>query len=317
MPATDLEPTEYRPRHARADGVPAATGVPAEVDAADLFTLTGVSRIYGSVDGLRAVDLSLRDGAVTGVIGPNGSGKSTLLRLLAGVDRPSSGTIRYRGGSVRVGGIGAYVDGYGLWRRWTVRQNLTYVAALTDQTGRVDEVLEKNLLTGAAGSQVRKLSLGNRARVGLALADVGGSDCVILDEPLNGLDPDVRDAYRSYLHITAASRSLVISSHDLNEIESLCDDLVLLRSGQVQYSGSVADFLADGEIQVVHPPRAADTALHDALVVAGGYVVARAGTLRCRGLSRVQVEATVDQISPGVRVETRSADLEDAYHDFR
>jgi ABC-2 type transport system ATP-binding protein len=212
-------------------------------------TVERVTHSYGTRTALKNVSFSMSAGSVTGLVGANGSGKSTLLRILAGVQRPTSGrVVQFDGDLARSEssgrGIGAAVDGMALWPGWTVRRNLEYLTALagvprTEIPGALDAVG----LAAAAPSRLRTLSLGNRQRVSLAAAILVGRRIVLLDEPMNGLDPEARQAVRDLIiRLAGQGKTVVLSSHDLHDVESLCGRLVVLSEGELAFAGSTSAY---------------------------------------------------------------------------
>lgn len=232
------------------------------------MTAEGVGHRYGRRIALIDVSFAVRRGTVTGLVGANGSGKSTLLRIMAGVQNASDGRIRIAGEPLdaREGagrGTGAAVDGMSLWPSWTVRRNLAYVAGLAgasrDDVRRAAALvrIDRELPT-----RLRRLSLGNRQRVALAAAIVAGTELVLLDEPMNGLDPDTRAVVRDVIvRLSGEGRAVVLSSHDLHDVDAVCSDLLVLDEGRLTHAGPLAGFDADATVVVVRvAPEDADRA---------------------------------------------------------
>jgi len=214
-----------------------------------MIELEGIGKTYRSLTGreVRAVDqLTLRvvPGEVLGVAGPNGAGKSTLISLLLGYLRPSEGVVRIAGMEPR-----AYVERYGVGylselvdvpARWRVQEALTRYAVLAgvpdgELTLRVDEVVERLGLDEHRAKQVRHLSKGNRQRLGLAQALLRGERIFILDEPTHGLDPLWTARFREIVaSLRHPARVVIIASHNLEELERLCDRVAIMDRGQLQ-----------------------------------------------------------------------------------
>jgi ABC-2 type transport system ATP-binding protein len=201
---------------------------------------------------LDEVSLSVRAGAVTGLLGPSGSGKSTLMRAVVGVQARVSGTVEVLGrpaGTPALRREVAYVaQGGGVYRDLTVSQNLRHLAALLGLRGRrgehaVARALDAVGLAGRRGDLVGRLSGGQVSRVSLAGALLGEPRLLVLDEPTVGLDPVLRDdLWRTFAGLAATGVSLLVSTHVMDEA-ARCDDLVLLHAGRVLATGAPRDLL--------------------------------------------------------------------------
>lgn len=221
----------------------------------------GLRKAYA--DGFVAVkDVSFRveRGQVVGLLGPNGAGKTTTLRMLMGLIEPTDGSLRVFGHRVRPGApvlsrIGCFVEGVGLMPHLSGRQNLTLYWAATGrpvQDAHFDEVIEIAGLGAALDRKVRTYSQGMRQRVAIAQAMLGLPDLLVLDEPTNGLDPpqiaEMRQVLQSY---AVGGRSVLVSSHQLAEVEQTCSHVVVVNAGEVIASGTVAEVVGvGGEIDI-------------------------------------------------------------------
>lgn len=224
----------------------------------ELCTVDDISHSYGTRVALENVSFSLHSGTVVGLVGANGSGKSTLLRILAGVQRATSGRVTQFGTDLSAAessgrGIGAATDGMAMWPGWSARRNLEYVAGLSgappDQVTAVMEVVD---IAAETRTRLRSLSLGNRQRVALAAAILVGTGVVLLDEPMNGLDPDARRRVRALVtRLSGQGRTVLLSSHDLNDVESLCGQLLVLDQGRLVFSGPTHEFAGSGRMSVL------------------------------------------------------------------
>ncbi|MFW5468603.1 ATP-binding cassette domain-containing protein [Knoellia sp. CPCC 206435] len=217
---------------------------------------TGVTRRYGKGIALDDVDLSLQPG-VTGLLGPNGAGKTTLLRLLATVLPPSEGRCRILGLDPDVPaerteirrGLGYLPQEAGYPRGFTAFQFVDYVAALkewTDRSQRHAEVVRVLSLVGMqelAGKKMRRLSGGQRRRVALAQAFLGSPDLLVLDEPTNGLDPEQRASLRGVLSGAGQHSTVLLATHQTEDVAALCERVVVLDAGHVTYDGPVRDLV--------------------------------------------------------------------------
>ncbi|MFD6969543.1 ABC transporter ATP-binding protein [Streptomyces sp. NPDC059979] len=215
--------------------------------------LSGIGKRFGDHQALEDVSFELRPGKVTGLLGPNGAGKSTLLRILLGLARPDSGTALVLGtepgtAPERARRIGVVMDAIGFPPRMTVRRQLEISArSLGLPASRIDEVLAQVGLEGAAArKRIRALSTGMRQRLALAVALLPDPELLILDEPLNGLDPDgIRWMRRLVEQVAADGRTVLIASHMLSEVEQSVDDIVVLRRS-VLFTGSLQDLVRRG-----------------------------------------------------------------------
>lgn len=207
-----------------------------------------VTHFYGKTRALSDVSFSLTPGRITGLVGANGSGKSTLLRILAGVQRPTRGHVLQCGrdisASESVGvGVGAAIDGMALWPHWSARRTLSYIAALAGRTNRDVDRVVLDAQIDRPHQPLRTLSLGNRQRVALAAAMLLGTQLLLLDEPMNGLDPLATQAMRDLvLRLSGEGRTILLSSHDLNEVELLAPSLIALSHGRATFVGATSTF---------------------------------------------------------------------------
>ncbi|GAB3726930.1 hypothetical protein GCM10027598_46390 [Amycolatopsis oliviviridis] len=202
----------------------------------------------GSATILSGVSFEARPGRVTGFLGPNGAGKSSTLRILLGLDRPTSGTalvdgVPFAGLRDPLRKVGAVLDGSGAHRARTARAHLKWVAAAGGiPRGRVDEVLAEVGLSAAAGKRVRGYSLGMGRRLALAAALLGDPEVLVLDEPVNGLDPEGIRWIRGFLRERAAAgRTVLLSSHLMGELSETVDDVVVIDGGRIVAQGTLAE----------------------------------------------------------------------------
>lgn len=286
-------------------------------------TATNITHAYGARPALEDVSLELLPATVVGLVGANGSGKSTLLRILAGVQRPTSGRIMQFGANIAANeaagrGLGAAVDGMAAWPSWSVRKNLEYIAGLSGASGSdVAQIATLVGITSELGTRLKRLSLGNRQRVLLGAAILTGTRLVLLDEPMNGLDPDARQRIRDLIiTLSGQGRTVLLSSHDLHDVESLCSQLLVLDEGRLAFSGPTSDFGAARRMTVLRV---------DTPDVDRAQVLLTGSGVRCRrdssGAPAVHSHdaATANRIltAAGIRVidsEERPATLEERFH---
>jgi ABC-2 type transport system ATP-binding protein len=213
----------------------------------------GVSKRFGDRRALCDVDLVAEPGRLHGLLGPNGAGKTTLMRVVLGLVRPDAGSVRILGRDVRSTagpiprGVAGCIDAPGFYPYLSGRTNLALLARLddVDATGRekrVDEVLDQVGLRAHANAAVGGYSAGMRQRLALAAAFLRQPRLLVLDEPTSSLDPAGARDVRALARRTAnEGTAVVLSSHDMAEVEELCSALTVINHGRVVYSGTVAD----------------------------------------------------------------------------
>jgi ABC-2 type transport system ATP-binding protein len=221
----------------------------------------GLTKRFGERTVVREVDLRVPRGAAFGYLGPNGAGKTTLIRMLLGLTPASGGSMRLLGLPVpqqraaALARVGAIVEEPKFHGHLTGRENLRIVAAARDRAAfaRIDGALERVGLAARADDRVRTYSLGMKQRLGIARCLLADPELLILDEPMNGLDPagiqDFRGFVRSFVD---EGRTIVLSSHLLDEVEKTCDHVAIVDRGAVVAQGSIAELRgADGRFVVV------------------------------------------------------------------
>lgn len=198
----------------------------------------GLRVVRGGREVLPGIDLDIRAGCVTGLLGPSGSGKSTLMRCIVGVQKVKAGDVRVLGepaGSPRLRPRVAYVtQAPSVYDDLSVAENLHYFAKiLRAEPGSVERAIETVGLRGFEDKLARNLSGGQRGRLSLATALLGEPELMVLDEPTVGLDPVLRhELWQMFHELADAGATLLVSSHVMDEAER-CDDLVLMRDGEV------------------------------------------------------------------------------------
>ncbi|MFD4504065.1 ABC transporter ATP-binding protein [Streptomyces sp. NPDC058457] len=230
------------------------------MDTAHAVRARGVTKCFGDVVALDAVDLDVTRGQIHGLVGPNGAGKTTLLGLLLGLAVADGGRLEILGTPVQRAlaapdGVAGFVDAPGLYPSLTARQNLAALAALrgldtgtagTAGTTGIDDVLAEVGLTDVADDKTRGFSLGMRQRLGLAAALLTRPRLLVLDEPANGLDPaGKRHVHGVLTRLAADGTAVVLSSHRMDDLEALCSEVTILATGRVVFSGPVTKLAAE------------------------------------------------------------------------
>jgi ABC-2 type transport system ATP-binding protein len=216
----------------------------------------GITKSFGNVIALDGVDLDVVAGQIHGVVGPNGAGKTTLLGLLLGLAVADRGSLEILGmptgrALTSPDGIAGFVDGPGLYPSLTASGNLAALAALRGPgapTAGIDDVLDQVGLTDVADDRVRGFSLGMRQRLGLAAALLTKPRLLVLDEPANGLDPaGKRHVHRVLTQLARDGATVVLSSHRMNDLETLCSEVTILATGRVVFSGPLGKLAAGNQ----------------------------------------------------------------------
>lgn len=243
-----------------------------------------LSKRFGSVVAVDDLDFRVEPGRVTGFLGPNGAGKTTSLRMLLGLIAPTAGSATIGGGAYRdlpspLAAVGASLEAAFHPGR-SGRGHLAVVAAAAGlPSRRVGEVLEVTGMTTYADRRVGGYSLGMRQRLGLATALLGDPGVLVLDEPINGLDPEGIRWIRSFLRSLAAEgRTILVSSHLLSEVSQTVDDVVVIAGGRLRYAGALAGLESGPVGSIVDAPDRA--ALAAALSAAGIDATAGPGGLQ-------------------------------------
>jgi ABC-2 type transport system ATP-binding protein len=261
--------------------------------------VSGLTKRFGARAAVDNVDLRVPRGSAFGYLGPNGAGKTTLIRVLLGLTRSDSGTMSLLGLPVpaergpALARVGAIVDEPRFHGHLTGRQNLKILAAARggDADKRIDPALDRTRLTHRANDKVSAYSMGMRQRLGLAACLLGDPQLLILDEPMNGLDPAGIHQMREMIRALAdEGRTVMLSSHLLDEVERTCDQVAIVDHGKVIRQGPIGELIAGAadavEVQCSDPPAAARAlsqsaiASHIVLTEAGVTVTLTPGSAR-------------------------------------
>jgi ABC-2 type transport system ATP-binding protein len=229
----------------------------------------GLTKRFGDNIAVNGVELLVPRGCAFGYLGPNGAGKTTLIRVLLGLTGADSGTMSLLGHPVprdratALARVGAIVDEPRFHGHLTGRQNLQILAAAREPAAkeRIGSSLERVGMIHRADDKVSKYSMGMRQRLGVAACLIGDPQLLILDEPMNGLDPaGMQDMRDMILSLVAEGRTVVLSSHLLDEVERTCDAVAIVDRGNVIRQGAISDLLAGSsfvvEVDCAEPLRA-------------------------------------------------------------
>lgn len=221
-----------------------------------MIRVQNLTRSFGAVRAIDGVGFEAQDGRITGLLGPNGAGKSTTLRILYTVLRPDAGSAQVDGIDVAADAlatrraIGVLPHAAGIYPQLTGRENIAYFGELHGLSGarlsrRVEELVAELGMEGYAGRRAKGYSQGERVKVALARALVHAPRNLLLDEPSNGLDVMATRALRALiLKLKAAGHCVLFSSHVMQEVAALCDDIVIIDHGRVVAAGTPQALLA-------------------------------------------------------------------------
>lgn len=237
-----------------------------------MIRVSGLHKSFGAVHAVRGVSFDAPDGKITGLLGPNGAGKSTTLRVLYTVLKPDAGTATIDGADVVAHSldarrrVGALPHGSGLYPHLTARENIAYYAALCGLScdsidEKVDNIIELLDIGDFAERRTKGFSHGQRTKVALARSLVHEPQNIILDEPSNGLDVMATRSLRELiLKLKGAGRCVLFSSHVMQEVAALCDDIVIIAGGKVAMHDTAegirnrtdCDDLEDAFVKAIH-----------------------------------------------------------------
>jgi ABC-2 type transport system ATP-binding protein len=263
-----------------------------------------VTKTYGPLTAVDAITVKVAQGEVYGVLGPNGAGKTTFLRMLFGLIRPDSGTLQVFGRSWQthgirsLDGVAGFIESPKFYPGLTGRKNLRLLAGLdgATSTDRIDEVLDVVDLTDRCGDKVGGYSFGMRQRLGVAAALLRDPKLLVLDEPANGLDPaGIRDMRDLVKRLACSGLTVLLSSHDMGEVEHICDDVTIMRIGSVVYHGSINTLRRQAPAQA-----------HRITTTDNDHTAALAGT---RGLDVTRVGDGLAVRGPQDDIDTLVADI--------
>ena len=234
-----------------------------------MISVSNLSRSYGSTVAVDNVSFEITNGEVVGLLGHNGAGKTTIMKMITGFIEPSSGSVEVDGlvlGENTVGiqkKIGYLPENCPVWPEMRVTDYLIYQAKLhlveEARIGSlVSEAIEKTRLTEKATARIDTLSRGYRQRVGVAQALLHKPDILILDEPTNGLDPNQILQMRELIKELAKSSTVIVSTHVLQEVQAICERVLIMRGGQLVLDSKIKDLQSENKIIFNFQPSESD-----------------------------------------------------------
>lgn len=243
--------------------------------------IEGLTKEFGALRAVDGLTVDVEQGGVIGLLGPNGAGKSTTIRMLLGLIRPTSGTATVLGRSIEhpsgyIEHVGALIETPAFYPKLSGDANMRTLATLDGQpTSRIDEVLEIVKLTSRRADRVSEYSLGMKQRLGIAAALLRDPDILILDEPMNGLDPagivEVRGLMKD---LSQQGNTILVSSHLLSEVQAIADQVVIIDKGRLVFEGNLSSLLEEAAHEVVVVPETkGDLAALAGILERAGYTL--------------------------------------------
>lgn len=291
-----------------------------------MIVAENLTKRYGSTTAVDDVSFTVRPGLVTGFLGPNGAGKSTTMRMIVGLDAPNAGSVtvggrRYAKSPSPLTEVGVLLDAKAVHTGRSARAHLRAMAATHGiPNSRVDEVISLTGLEAVARKRAGGFSLGMGQRLGIAAALLGDPQTLILDEPVNGLDPEgVRWVREFVRYLAREGRTVLLSSHLMSEMAQTADHVIVLGRGRVLADAPLGDLVSAwtaGEV-LVRTPRSAD--LSAALQGSGADADALVsdvgdGALRVTGISAAAIgDLAAAHGIPLHELTPRTGSLEEAY----
>jgi ABC-2 type transport system ATP-binding protein len=285
-----------------------------------MITARGLTKRYGEKIAVHDLDFTVAPGTVTGFLGPNGAGKSTTMRLIVGLDRPTAGTVtvngkRYRDHAAPLHEVGILLEAKAVHTGRSAYNHLLALAQTNNiPRSRVDEMVDLVGLHDVARKRVGGFSLGMGQRLGIAAALLGDPATVVLDEPVNGLDPEGVLWVRNLLKgLAAEGRTVFVSSHLMSEMAVTAEHLIVIGRGRLIADTSVKEFVASASRNVVRVVTPQPVELRNALERAE-VAVGDDGALTVRGLSNKDIgEIALRNGIALYELTPQMASLEDAF----
>ena len=215
-----------------------------------VVSVRGLTKSYRDFEALKGADFELRAGEVFGLLGPNGAGKTTTIEILEGYRRRDAGEVEVLGSDPESAGldwrgrIGVVLQSSAMYENLTVAEQLAQFAGYYEHPRPVDEVIELIGLEEKRDTRARRLSGGQRRRLDLGLALIGDPELIFLDEPTTGFDPGARRrAWETIRSLSGLGKTILLTTHYLDEVEQLADRVAVLREGRIVASGTVQELV--------------------------------------------------------------------------
>jgi ABC-2 type transport system ATP-binding protein len=215
-----------------------------------VVSVRGLTKSYGDFEALKGIDFEIRAGEVFGLLGPNGAGKTTTIEILEGYRKREAGEVEVLGADPETTGldwrgrIGVVLQSSAMYENLTVAEQLAQFAGYYEHPRPVDEVIELIGLEEKRDTRARRLSGGQRRRLDLGLALIGDPELIFLDEPTTGFDPGARRrAWETIRSLSGLGKTILLTTHYLDEVEQLADRLAVLREGRIVASGTVQELV--------------------------------------------------------------------------
>lgn len=215
--------------------------------------LNNITKQYKKLKSLQNIDLTIQTPAMIGILGPNGTGKSTLMKILVGQIAPSQGNVTIDGKELGKNlnylkeRLGYLPQDFGLYDELTVEQFLDYMACLKgineNRKKSIKRCIENTNLMKKRKSKMKTLSGGQKQRVGIAQALLNDPELIIVDEPTVGLDPEERIKYRNLFSQGASNKIVILSTHIVEDVESICNQLIVLNKGKILFNGMPSELV--------------------------------------------------------------------------
>ncbi len=287
-----------------------------------MIVAEGLTKRFGDTTAVSDVSFTVQPGKVTGFLGPNGAGKSTTMRMIVGLDRPSAGHVTvnghpYRNAKAPLTEVGVLLDAKAVHTGRTARNHLRAIAATHGiPRSRVDEVIDLAGIGSVAGRRAGKFSLGMGQRLGIAAALLGDPQTLILDEPVNGLDPEgVRWVRQFVRYLAGQGRTVLLSSHLMSEMAVTADQVIVLGRGRVLADAPLAELVRAWTATTVRVRTPRPGELADLIAAPGVAVVTNeTGVLDIEGTTAAAIgDAAAAAGIPLHELTPATGSLEDAY----
>ncbi len=269
----------------------------------EIVTLTKKFKRKTALD---EISITFEEG-MYGLLGPNGAGKTTLMRSMLGLYRIQQGDILYDGHSIKkeddfMQHVGYLPQKFGLFKELTVYEMMEYLATLkkipkSDQRQQIETCVEQVNLSETINDKVGSLSGGMIRRLGIAQALMGSPKTIIVDEPTAGLDPEERVRFKNLLATIKKNRTIIISTHIVEDVEALCDHIIIINDGKLAGQGDSASIRTIAKDKVFHIPSAEETNLNGDFFVEKRYTVNGEDMLRVLSATKqngITVQPTIE-----------------------